>query len=53
MFEIQVLTYAEKETDGMGQIANQMVLEFYYRLKKKAREARRQKQAAQKQGGMK
>lgn len=37
----------------MGQIANQMALEFYYKLKKKVKEARRQKQAAKKQDGMK
>ena len=37
----------------MGQIANQMALALYYKLKKKAGEARRQKQAAKRQDGMK
>lgn len=37
----------------MGQIANQMALELYYKLKKKVKEARQEKQAAKKQDGMK
>lgn len=37
----------------MGQIANQMALELYYKLKKKVKEARWEKQAAKKQDGMK
>ena len=37
----------------MGQIANHMAIELYCKLKKKAKEARLQKQSAKKQNGMK
>ncbi len=34
----------------MGQIANQMVLELYYKLKRKAKEAKLQRQSSSKRG---
>ena len=39
----------QKET-VMGQIANQMVLELYYKLKRKAKEAKLQRKSSSKWG---